>query len=98
MGGMLGGGLGRRRRRAGGKTSERAITGSVCSVWFRGTVSGKCWLQLPGVVAEPCVLRRVVAGAVDETNPVGFLLGLKSAERLLGLVEGGLSYRCRCRT
>lgn len=39
-----------------GETSERSIAGSVCSVWSRGTVSGQCRLQLPGVVAEPCVL------------------------------------------
>ena len=39
-----------------GETSERSITGSVCSVRFRGTVSGQCWPQLLEVVAEPCVL------------------------------------------
>ena len=91
MGGMLGGGLGRRW----GETSELFIAGSVCGVRFQGTVSGKCWPQLSGVAAEPCVLRRIVAGTVDEADPVGFFLGLKSAERLLGAVEGGLSYR-RC--
>lgn len=81
MGGML-----------GGETSERFIAGSVCSVRFLGTASGQCWRQLSKVAAEPCVLRHVVAGAVDEADPDGFFLGLKSAERLLGVVEGGLSH------